>query len=328
MPIYNVAPYVERALLSALNQTFESIEFLLVDDRGSDESMDIVRKIIQEHPRGKDVRIIEHPQNMGSGAARNTAIDNAKGEYLFFMDSDDEITPDCIQVLYDRMMLHPVDFVAGSILEITIDGVQNNYCLNDETRDGDFCLAKYSYCEKEYFYVMTWNKLYNMDFLKNNNIRCYPDHLNEDHVFTLQVTCFAKSFSLIPHLTAIYYRRVDSTTGEVGFSSRKARQGIDILKEYCRLIPFYMKSSLRNTFLDRARRASIDYIVKIIHSKSLSEEEKSEFYGLSKSISSFVWKTNILSNFYGLKASLFFIYFLLPYKIEAFITKIAHRDIR
>ena len=44
MPIYNVAPYVERALLSALNQTFESIEFLLVDDRGTDNSMDIVRR--------------------------------------------------------------------------------------------------------------------------------------------------------------------------------------------------------------------------------------------------------------------------------------------
>ena len=87
MPIYNVAPYVERALLSALNQTFESIEFLLVDDRGTDNSMDIVRRIIKDHPRGKDVRIIEHPHNIGLGATRNTAIDNAQGEYLFFMDS-------------------------------------------------------------------------------------------------------------------------------------------------------------------------------------------------------------------------------------------------
>ena len=94
MPIYNVALYVERALLSALNQTFESIEFLIVDDKGSDNSMDIVRRIISEHPRGKDVRIIEHEKNIGLGATRNTAIDNANGEYLFFMDSDDEITPD------------------------------------------------------------------------------------------------------------------------------------------------------------------------------------------------------------------------------------------
>ena len=107
MPIYNVAPYVERALLSALNQTFESIEFLIVDDRGTDNSMEIVRKIVAEHPRGKDVRIIEHPHNIGLGATRNTAIDNAQGEYLFFMDSDDEITPDCIEVLYKAMMEEP-----------------------------------------------------------------------------------------------------------------------------------------------------------------------------------------------------------------------------
>ena len=120
MPIYNVAPYVERALLSALNQTFESIEFLLVDDRGTDNSMDIVRRIIKDHPRGKDVRIIEHPHNIGLGATRNTAIDNAQGEYLFFMDSDDEITPDCIQVLYDKMMEEKVDFVVGSLSLIHI----------------------------------------------------------------------------------------------------------------------------------------------------------------------------------------------------------------
>ncbi|MDR1668056.1 MAG: glycosyltransferase, partial [Bacteroidales bacterium] len=108
MPVYNVAPFVERALQSALNQTFENIEFLLVDDRGDDDSMDIVRRVVAQHPRGKDVRIIEHPVNIGTGAARNTAIDHASGKYLFFMDSDDEITEDAIEKLYRAMQETPV----------------------------------------------------------------------------------------------------------------------------------------------------------------------------------------------------------------------------
>jgi glycosyltransferase involved in cell wall biosynthesis len=103
MPVYNVEKYMERALLSALNQTFESIEYLIVDDKGTDNSMAIVRRIIANHPRGKDVRIIDHGVNQGLGAARNSAIKEAKGEYLYCMDSDDEITKDCIEILYNKM---------------------------------------------------------------------------------------------------------------------------------------------------------------------------------------------------------------------------------
>lgn len=83
IPIYNVSLFVERALLSVLNQTYDNIEYLIVDDKRQDDSMDIVHRIIKDHPRGKDVRIIEHPYNIGLGATRNTAIDNAQGEYLF-----------------------------------------------------------------------------------------------------------------------------------------------------------------------------------------------------------------------------------------------------
>ena len=229
MPIYNVAPYVERALLSALNQTFESIEFLLVDDRGTDNSMDIVRRIIKDHPRGKDVRIIEHPHNIGLGATRNTAIDNAQGEYLFFMDSDDEITPDCIQVLYDKMMEEKVDFVVGSIIEVSVSGEQIRRIFNDITSVGRMCLAEYVYMEKHTFPVMTWNKLYDLSFIKNNDIYCYPKHLNEDMIFNLKVVHCANSFSIVSIPTIFYYRRVTSITGVKVITDRTANQYICLL---------------------------------------------------------------------------------------------------
>lgn len=234
MPIYNVAPYVERALLSALNQTFESIEFLLVDDRGTDSSMDIVHRIIKDHPRGKDVRIIEHPHNIGLGAARNTAIDNAQGKYLFFMDSDDEITLDCIEILYNRMMEEKVDFVCGSFIEMSIDKValrKNRYrriILNTKRS-----LIEYLKTNTNAIPIVTWNKLYDKSFLNKNNIRCIPSHYSEDQIFTFLVLCNAKTCSFCDNYTYDYYQNINSLSGNLrlkGCSFKMANEFNDILK--------------------------------------------------------------------------------------------------
>lgn len=147
MPVYNVEKYVERALLSALNQTFESIEYLIIDDKGQDGSMNIVRRIVAEHPRGTDVRIVDHIINQGTGATKNTAIKEAQGEFLFFMDSDDEITPNCIHILYDKMMEVHVDFVAASFVRTDINGnILSSYIYSDSIfRDTNKKIADYVY---------------------------------------------------------------------------------------------------------------------------------------------------------------------------------------
>ncbi|MFK2656934.1 glycosyltransferase family 2 protein [Bacteroides fragilis] len=84
MPVYNVEKYIERALLSALNQTFESIEYLVIDDKGQDESMNIVRRIVTKHPRGKYVRIIDHGENRGTGATKKYCHKRGKGKISIF----------------------------------------------------------------------------------------------------------------------------------------------------------------------------------------------------------------------------------------------------
>lgn len=63
IPVYNVAEYIESSLLSALNQTFQSIEYLIIDDKGQDGSMDIVRRIMNEHLRGNDMKIVDQRYN-------------------------------------------------------------------------------------------------------------------------------------------------------------------------------------------------------------------------------------------------------------------------
>ena len=143
--------------------------------------------------RSVDVRIIEHPYNIGLGATRNTAIDNAQGEYLFFMDSDDEIIPTCIEIL-----VHPT-YTYSPIL------IQGD----------DLPVAQYRYAQNNDIYVMSWNKLYNLNFLKSHNIQCIPHQLVEDCWFTYQVIISAKSCQLISDQTLYYTINPESTTSKI-----------------------------------------------------------------------------------------------------------------
>ena len=92
IPVYNVEHYIRRSLDSALNQQFQgSIELLILDDCSTDKSMNVVREIKENHPKGHHIRIINHHDNLGIGISRNEIIDNAQGKYLFFLDADDFI---------------------------------------------------------------------------------------------------------------------------------------------------------------------------------------------------------------------------------------------
>lgn len=104
IPVYNVEKYIHTALFSALNQNFESIEFLIVDDKGTDRSMELVNEIVSTHLRKNDIRIIDNLVNKGLSECRNIAVREAKGKYLYFMDSDDEIVPECISILHKRIL--------------------------------------------------------------------------------------------------------------------------------------------------------------------------------------------------------------------------------
>jgi len=134
MPIYKSRPYIERAMLSALDQTYPSIEFLLVDDAGDDGSIDVILQLKSQHPRGKDIRVISHDKNQGVSFSRNEIIENAQGTYLFFMDSDDEIRDNTIDLLMSQATKYEADFVIGSYEKIDLGesesniGIQNCNC--------------------------------------------------------------------------------------------------------------------------------------------------------------------------------------------------------
>lgn len=233
IPVYNASLYIEKTLMSALNQTFLSIEYLIIDDCSSDDSLILIDKVIANHSRKCDVRIIKHSHNMGTGIARNTAIDNASGKYLYWLDSDDLLIPNCIEILYQIIETNSVDFVVGS--NLVVDNL--NYkeeIINYNIIRGNIALANYVYRQRGSFPIYMCNKLYSIPFLRKNDIRC-KNNIMEDPLFTSQLIAKATSCVLCNRLTYYYIKR--STSSEE--SKRINGLNVRVSKDYTDLFLMY-----------------------------------------------------------------------------------------
>ncbi len=220
MPVYNVEKYVKECITSVLKQTYENIELLIVDDCGKDNSMEIVKSIINEYDGRKTIHIIEHAYNKGLSEARNTAIKEAKGDYIYFIDSDDMMTHECIEILYNAMQKNHVDFVAASYKEINEDGSNRNTrkTLDDITIKNGKAIKEYVF---EDFYdrviVTVWNKLYKLSFIKGHNLYFTIGRYYEDVIFNLKACTQCDSLSFLSDITYLYRQR-DNSIMHVGNS--------------------------------------------------------------------------------------------------------------
>lgn len=113
IPVYNVATFVEKCVASLMLQTLKiGIEYIFVNDASNDGSMDIIKKTISKFPeRISQILIIEHSQNKGLPAARNSGLSVASGNYIFHCDSDDFVEPDMLELLLNKAQENDADMV-------------------------------------------------------------------------------------------------------------------------------------------------------------------------------------------------------------------------
>ena len=213
IPVYNVEKYIRLTMDSALAQTFDDIEFLVLDDCGTDGSMDIVREYQQTHPRGKDIRIVRQPQNGGLGRARNRIIEEAQGKYLYHFDADDAIAPNTIQLLYESAERYNADIVYGSYERIEeFDGTTKktaySYPPMQFLKEHEF--ADRVYCEYDFLQAQTWNFLILREIYMKNNIRYKAANYWEDFAMTIDLPTYITRAVLLPNITYYYYCRYGS----------------------------------------------------------------------------------------------------------------------
>ncbi len=202
IPVYNTEKYLRKCLDSVCNQTLKDIEIICVNDCSKDNSLEILEEYSVNDKR---IKIIDFKENKGVSAARNKGIDEAKGEYIGFIDSDDFVDFDFYEKLYNKAIATNSDIAKGQIYRINAEGEElysADYDINDEIKNN-----------KAYFYHSFTSAIYKRNFLLLNKIYFPTDiSLFEDPYFAIKCAVYCNKIEIIDGIKYYYFINPDSKT--------------------------------------------------------------------------------------------------------------------
>ena len=273
VPVYKAEAYLHRCVDSLLAQTFQDFEILLVDDGSPDKS----GGICDEYAR-KDRRVrVFHKENGGVSSARNLGLENAKGEWICFVDADDWVEGEYLKELYSDVLLYNVDFVIHGYKMITLSGdEQKCEAYSNDLYDLDTSICEMLVKQELYYRGSPCSKLYRNKILHEHNI--YFDcqvHYGEDLCFVLDYLYVIRN---VYFSSKILYNYIQ-------YQNSSVRQMFSFDEEYAGYV------HLRNSFckiLSRANLKENDYlsywgwIASFLHRSILVIRSKQEFMQLTQ----------------------------------------------
>ena len=242
-PVYNTSAYLNKFIDTVIDQEFSDFELILVDDGSTDDSLNICRERAEKDKRTAVIT----QQNQGAGAARNSGIEKAKGEYLLFFDSDDYVDISALETLHKALksrspeiLIFGAQWVSFSESEketAKTELIPEKLELNSERRCRD------KFCSLMFSSVLNppWNKASSRDFIVSNDLR-FPDARRAQDAF-FNMECFRKLKSLCTIGDTLYYYR-ENTKKKVWKKFPKDLYKIDIqynstLENICREFGVY-----------------------------------------------------------------------------------------
>lgn len=246
MPVYNVAQYVERCLLSIMRQTFPATECIIVDDGSTDDSIARCQRLIDGYTGPTCFSILHHSQNRGLSAARNTGTDAATSDYIYYVDSDDELAPDCLEKLTTPVMHDDtIEMVMGAYRvdspPKTIFGqwfaIQRFRFMKDmpkELRTNDEVCRWYY---RKIRPVCVWNKLLKLSFIKENQLYNKEGLLFEDSLWTFQLMRCLKHVTFVHSVTYLYHRNYYSIRAATTTTNKNRHFGYTFGEMTNKIIP-------------------------------------------------------------------------------------------
>lgn len=214
IPIYGVEKYISDCLNSVMKQSYTNdIECILINDCTKDQSIEIAKNLIENYDGNINFKIYEHSVNGGLSAARNTGILEAKGDYLYFLDSDDYITPDCIKVLAETAQKFPKAQIVQAGAEATTKGFE--YLSLKSTKLKEYTEDK-RYIKREmlmaHYPPTAWNKLIKRDWLLKHNLFFKEGLLHEDDYWNFFAAKHVTAYAICKQDTYLYNIRPGSIT--------------------------------------------------------------------------------------------------------------------
>ena len=207
IPVYNVEKYLKRCLDSVLRQENVTQEIILVDDGSTDLSAKICDEYAEKYPEVKCL----HISNSGPATAKNIGYDNAAGNYIAFIDSDDEIKPNMFSIMLTSGYKHDADIVCCNYIQMNENGsfehakhTGDEYVLNQDE-------AIKAILIKDKIYSQCWTKIYKKSMIDANHIR-NTDGLktDEDFIYNIQAFVCSKTVCVVDLPLYIYTHRTQS----------------------------------------------------------------------------------------------------------------------
>ena len=219
VPVYNVEKYIRKCMETVMGQTFRDYEVIVVNDESPDNSMQIVAEFADKYPGM--IKMI-HQKNTGLGGARNRGVQEAQGEYLLFLDSDDYVSADLLESVDIQLKQHACDMLVFKYRMVTPDGKR----IREE---GFGSLMPGMYVPSQYRPVITMpvsavNKVYRRSFYLECSFRFLPGVLYED---TITRFLMAKASQIYLHDAVLYY--YVQTPGSI-MRKKPSSRVLDILK--------------------------------------------------------------------------------------------------
>ncbi|MFW5983272.1 MAG: glycosyltransferase family 2 protein [bacterium] len=192
VPVYNVEKYISRCFLSISKQIYNEIECFFIDDCSSDDSLHLLQKLVSNYKGPIKFSIIKHEKNEGLSRARNTGTHLATGEYIYYLDSDDDITPSCIKNLVElAVKFKNVDIVQGATNTVPQPAGRNWRDIrgnNFPQFSNDRIWIRQQFFRKPNIPVNAWNKLIRRQFLLNNNLLFKEGLVHEDELWMFSIS--------------------------------------------------------------------------------------------------------------------------------------------
>ena len=251
VPCYNVEDCIEQCLLSIKQQTYRALEIICVNDGSTDGTERILQKNKEE---SKNFTIINQP-NKGLSCARNSGLNKAKGDYVFFLDSDDFIKPRTLEILVAKAQQTLSDITISNIKLFYEDSQRYGY-YRDEVLFLKASNQTFSIFEQPEFIsvIGAWDRLYKTSFLRLHSLQFVPNLIYEDIPFTVASLLRAERISVVPEHLYIYRkgRKGAITTRETTEKKKVYRENfidahgraIDMLARKTSLLFFFLTLSL------------------------------------------------------------------------------------
>ncbi len=244
VPVYNVSKYLEKCLLSLVNQTLDDIEIIVVNDGSPDNSQDIVDKFKKEYPK-KIVSLIK--ENGGLSDARNYGINHAKANYIGFVDGDDFVDVSMFEKMYEKAISQDFDLVVCNLNYVyDYDVVPTSGNIKEDTDDIKDAMVN--------IYPTAWNKLYKRELLNKYDLRFKKGVWFEDVEFVYRLLPYIKNIGVVDEYFYEYVQR------EGAISKTYDDRLYHYIDNFNGIVKYYKDNKLFNKYYKELEYAYVRYI--------------------------------------------------------------------